>query len=76
MDGGGAAPITVTRIPLLLGVDPVADVLCRDKTRLVQRIEDNLTRCLTTALGQHSGELAKAKTIRDAAAARASSLSK
>lgn len=54
----------------------MADVLCRDKTRLVQRIEDNLARCLTTTVGQHSGELAKVKTIRDAAAARASSLSK
>ncbi|QTF72256.1 hypothetical protein [Arthrobacter woluwensis] len=54
----------------------MADVLCRDKTLLVQRIEDNLARCLTTTVGQHSGELAKVKTIRDAAAARASSLSK
>lgn len=54
----------------------VADVLCRDKTGLVQHLDDVLARYLTTAVEQHSDELAKVKTIRDAAAARASSLSK
>lgn len=54
----------------------VADVLCRDKTRLVQRIEDNLARYLTTAVEQRSAELAKLKTFREEAAVRASALTK
>lgn len=76
MDVAGAAPITARRIPLPLRVDPVPIDLCRDKTRLVQRIEDNLARYLTTAVEQRSAELAKLKTFREEAAVRASALTK
>ncbi|MDQ0709628.1 hypothetical protein QFZ52_002280 [Arthrobacter woluwensis] len=74
--GPGAAPLTVRGIPLPHWVDPLPIVLCREKTRLVQRIEDNLARYLTTAVEQRSAELAKLKTFREEAAVRASALTK